>query len=165
MAQDSQRQDEPRRDPLVAHVSRPGGTGPLRIIVHVPPLVDAVLRAGKKDVAAEVNRVVAALFHKLTPQRGPSPYGGEVLYFERILNTPAESRTAAEQSFVQLNQAQQAHQELLERAQQEGASEKVIREIQHLARLFGELSGEALEIVREERGEETPQLEWEITEP
>lgn len=165
MAHDSQRPDEPRRDPEVARFSRPGGGGPLRITVEVPPVVDAVLRKGKKDVAAEINRVIAALFRKLTPQRAPSPYGGEVYYFERLLDTPTECLTPAEQHFVLLHQAQQRHEELLERARREGASAAVIRELEHISRLLGELVGEALEVIREDRGRGTPQFEWEVTEP
>ena len=165
MAQYSERQDEPCPDLEVARFSRPAGTGPLRITVQVPPVVDAVLRKGKKDVAAELNRAIAALFRKLTPQRGPSPYAGEVYYFERLLDTPAECLTPAEQHFVLLHRAQQRHEELLQRARKEGASDAVIREIEHISRLLGELVGEALEVIREDRGEGTPQLEWEITEP
>jgi len=167
MAQGPQRQDEPRTDPPVARTHRrPEAAGRrVRLSVPVPPLVDAVLARSGKDAGAEISRVLAALFKKLTPQRGPAdkgPYAGEVYYFERLLDAPTETLTLAERLFVTLNRL---HEELLELAHEEEGSETARREVEQAIEAIAELVDSAQAAVRDDRGEDTAQLEWEITEP
>ena len=169
MAQGSQRQDEPRKgDPEVARAARHFGAGqdrPVRLAVPVPPLVRAVLERTGKDPSVEMHRVIGAFFRKLTPERGPEtkgPYAGEVRYFERLNDSPSEVLTAPEEGFVLLNRA---HEAFLEVLATKVSSEDVRRELEELAAGLAELVDAAQEIARTDRGEDTAQFEWEITEP
>ena len=92
---------EPERQDEIPRDSRPEQERRVRLSIPVPRLVDEVLRRSGRDPQDEINRVVGALFRKLTPQRGPSdkgPYAGEVHYFQRLLDaTPvAVSQLGAE---------------------------------------------------------------------
>lgn len=164
MAQGSQRQDDPRRDREVAHRTRPGAASGrrIRITVPVPPVAEVVLNQAGKDVSAEIDRVVAAFFRKLTPTPCKSPYSAELSYVERVLKAPTETLTPGERAFVFAYRSHEAYRELLAA---EELSEATRRKVEEASEVLGDLVDAFLEVVRAERGEGTNELEWEITRP
>ena len=167
MAQDQERQDEPPRGPEPA--ARPlrqlSGSGRrLHLYVRVPRVVDDVLTRAGLDPGAEINRVIGALFRKLTPERGPAnkgSYPGEVCYFERLRNSPPETLTVLERLFVSLNAE---HEELLEQVQAAG-DDADRAEVDQAAADLADWVHTIQEELRSRRGKDTAQFEWEVTEP
>lgn len=167
MAQGQERQDEPPRDP--EQVARPlrklGGPGRrLHLIVRVPRVVDEVLTRAGLDAGAEINRMIGALFRKLTPERGPAnkgSYPGEVCYFERLRNSRPETLTVLEQLFVSLNAE---HEELLQQLESAG-NDPDRGEVEQAAADLGDWVNTIQEELRARRGKDTAQFEWEVTEP
>ncbi|MGE4164093.1 MAG: hypothetical protein AB7G23_20390 [Vicinamibacterales bacterium] len=155
---------EPERQDEIPRDSRPEQERRVRLSIPVPRLVDEVLRRSGRDPQDEINRVVGALFRKLTPQRGPSdkgPYAGEVHYFQRLLDAPTETLTLHELLLVDAITFQER---LLERATVEG-SEAVHAELRQLTADVAEWVDALQQLVRRERGEDMPQIDWEVTEP
>lgn len=155
---------EPERQDEIPRGTRPEQERRVRLSIPVPRLVDEVLRRAGRDPQDEINRVVGALFRKLTPERGPSdkgPYAGEVHFFQRLLDAPTETLTLEERLFVAMNTF---HEGLLELAQVEG-SDAVHGELRQLTADVAEWVDAVQQIVRRERGEDMPQIEWEVTEP
>ena len=116
------------------------------------------------DAGAEINRVIGALFRKLTPERGPAnkgSYPGEVCYFERLRNSPPETLTVLERLFVSLNAE---HEELLEQVQAAG-DDADRAEVDQAAADLADWVHTIQEELRSRRGKDTAQFEWEVTEP
>lgn len=151
-------------EPTSAPAARPAPERRLRLTVTVPELVWQVCQRNEKDPAELAHAALRALWRKLTPERGPAdkgPYAGEICYFQRLLDSPSEVLTMGEEFFVLLDRL---HEGLRELSQTEG-SDFVRGEVLQAVVDIAEWVTNAQKIVRLERGEDAPQIDWKVTEP
>lgn len=170
MAQNQERHDElppdPPADPPAALPAACASEAErrIRLSVVVPPTAFEVLKRHELDPMELALKSLGALWQKYTPERGPAdkgPYAGEVCYFQRLLDSPSEVLTMGEQFFVLFKQFQDAVQKL---SKAEG-SDLVRREVRQAAADIAEWVANAQKVVRIERGEDAPKIDWEVTEP
>lgn len=160
-----ERRDEEPPDAAVPPAARPAKPERhVRLLVPVPWDVQEVCQRNGQDVVVLMHRAIAALIRKLTPERGPAdkgPYAGEICYFQRLLDAPSEVLTLDERFFVAFNRF---HEELREMTNVE-ASDAVRGEVAQAIADVAEWVTVAQGLVRRERGEDAPQIDWEVTEP
>ena len=134
----------------------------LRLTVDVPWEVDEVCERNNEDFGVLAHLAVQALILKLTPERGPAdkgPYAGEICYFQRLLDLPSEVLALQEQFFVAMSQW---HQQVRDMESVPG-KETVHAEIAQAAADLAEWVVIAQQIVRRERGEDAPKIDWDVS--